>query len=147
MWFSFKSFMVSGRSRCLSLDLDDFTLCRCKPQPTEGGICGPYREAHNRWGHSAPGGSDSVCGQRDSRLDRSHTAPPNPPPWAHLIPPDRKGHRCVEILPSVKHWFPIPKDLCFKVLNHMFHYFPETRQNLSKTSIKSGKGHTRMTFF
>ena len=47
--------MVSGRSRCLPLDLDDFTLCRCKPQPAEGGICGPRRGAHTRWGLPAPG--------------------------------------------------------------------------------------------
>lgn len=52
--------MVSGRSQCLSLDSDDVTLCRCKPQPTDDGVHGLYREAHDHWGLSARGGSDSV---------------------------------------------------------------------------------------
>ena len=80
VWFTFKSFMVSGCSKFLSLDSDDVTLCRCKPQPTEGGVRGLYREAHDRWGLSAPGGRDSACDERDNRLDLSHTAPSNPPP-------------------------------------------------------------------
>ena len=42
----------------------------------------------------------------------------------HLVPADWKGHCCVQILPSIKYWLLVPKDLGFKVLVHVLHYFP-----------------------
>lgn len=36
-----------------------------------------------------------------------------------------QGHGSVEILPPVIHWLSIAKDLCFKVLDHVLHNFPE----------------------
>lgn len=65
----------------------------------------------------------------------------SPPPRTHLLPPDREGHGCVEVLPSVEHWLPIPKDLCFKVLDHVLHDLPGTRQNSSTASARSGERH------
>lgn len=59
----------------------------------------------------------------------------------HLVPADWKGHGSVQILPSIKHWLPVPEDLGLKVLDHVLHYFPETEREFKKMSMKSRRRH------
>lgn len=84
-------------------------------------------------GLQGPGRHFSVHG-----VTRPHPGPPR----SHLLPPDRKGHRRVEILSSIKHWLPVPKDLCFKVLDHVLHYFPGMREE-SEQNVSGGRDGTR----
>ena len=42
------------------------------------------------------------------------------------------GSANITLFSSIKHWLAIPKNLCFKVLNHMLHYFSE---NTKKSTL------------
>lgn len=48
----------------------------------------------------------------------------------YFISPNGKWHSCIKVFSSIKHWFAIPKNLGFKVLNHMLHYFSENAKKI-----------------
>lgn len=61
----------------------------------------------------------------------------------HLIPPDWQGHGCVEVLPPVIHWLSVPKDLGFKVLDHVLYDFSAKRSHSMLQHFQSHRsGHT-----
>lgn len=48
----------------------------------------------------------------------------------YFISPNGKRHSSIKVFSSIKHWFAIPKNLGFKVLNHMLHYFSENTKRI-----------------
>lgn len=123
VWFTFKSFMVSD-VLSVSLWTQMITSAAANHSP-QMMVCTDSAVKHTTAGGSLPlgGGSDCVVTRGTAGLTSHTLLHPTRLRELTLSLPIGRGIAVVEILPSVKHWFPIPKDLCFKVLNHMFHYF------------------------